>query len=152
MRSRMSINKMGLIGKLALLCFMSLIALEGLNPSLTAEANKNATKLLREVGKQYAFDVAQILPHLAHLRYLALSAPLILVIHFHGLFVFLYLLLTRYLLVVSKGLAIYQAVQKTGFFPVLSQSPADLSYLLLTVGLAASVLCRAFTFGSSRAK
>ena len=141
---------MALTGKIALFCFLSLIALEGLSPALSTEAAKNATTLLKEVGKQYSFDVAPIILQIPHLKFLALSAPLVFFISFHGLFVFFYLLLTRYLVIVSKGLAIYQSTQKSGFLPTLSQSNADLSYILLTVGLAATLLCRVFSFASSQ--
>ena len=71
---------MGLFGYVAAFALFSLLTLEGLNPSLTGDAEKGAAGFVGLIGSQFKFDTKPVLAFLPHLKFIPLIALSALVI------------------------------------------------------------------------
>lgn len=140
---------MRLLASIALFAFSALIALEGFSPEFQKNQITQVTQLITFIGKEAQVDVSAVIPHLVHLKYVAISALAVVVLRFHGFFIALYLILTRALNIVNHVKKIYPVAIAGDINKLSSAHANDLTYLLTSVGLIAyfiSVIC----FGGSR--
>lgn len=134
------IIKMGLFKSIATICVLGLLTVEGLNPTLSAAAEKNAAGFIGHLAAQFKFDAKAILGLLPFLRYIALGAFAALIINLHNLLLVVYIFLTRGLQLQKHFQAVQAAIGSKGAIEGINSSVQDVIYILTTVGTIALLL------------
>ena len=124
---------MGLCSFLAVVAVCGIIALEGLNPNLWTEAERGATSFVTLVGSLAKVDVKPIIAQLPLLKYLALSAPLAILMRSHLILVGLYILITRFAQALFKHEAVHKAITSKGFLPGIVSATPEVVYILTSL-------------------
>lgn len=130
---------MGLFGFVTLFAITAIVALEGYNQTLAGKAQTDATNFITTLAKQYGFNAALILPHLANLRFVALSAILALVFSPSAWVSAIYLILTRGLHLQTNFQKVLSTVSAKGIEGINGVA-TELTYLLTTVALITYLL------------
>jgi hypothetical protein len=126
---------MGLFRYVAAFALLSLLTLEGLNPTLTAEAEKGAAGFIGLLANQFKFDAKPILAQLPNLRYVALVALGALIFKLYGLVLALYVIVTRGVGLLTRYGTIMGNISSKGPAEGAAKSGPELVYVLTTVAI-----------------